>query len=73
VRQGLMLAVAGIAIGLMAALLLTRLMASMLYRVGTLDLATFLLTPLLFLCIALFASYLPARRVTKVNPTQALR
>jgi putative ABC transport system permease protein len=73
VRQGLLLAIAGIAIGLMAALLFTRLMSSMLYKVGALDLATFILTPLLFLGIALFASYLPARRATKVNPIEALK
>lgn len=73
VRQGLLLAIAGIAIGLMAALLFTRVMASMLYKVGALDLATFVLTPLLFLGIALFASYLPARRATKVNPIEALK
>jgi ABC-type antimicrobial peptide transport system permease subunit len=73
VRHGIMLTIAGIAIGLLAALLLTRLMSSMLYKVGALDLATFLLTPLLFFCIALFASYLPARGATKVNPIEALR
>jgi putative ABC transport system permease protein len=73
VRQGLMLAIAGIAIGLTASLLLTRLMSSMLYKVGTHDLATFVLTPLAFLCVALFASYLPARRTTKVDPVEALR
>jgi putative ABC transport system permease protein len=73
VGHGLMLAIAGIAIGLTAALLLTRLMASMLYKVGTLDLTTFLLTPLVSLGIALLASYLPARRATKVQPVEALK
>ncbi len=73
VRQGFMLAIAGVAIGLIAALGLTRMMSSMLYQVGPLDVATFLLTPLLFLCIALFAAYLPARRATKVDPIEALR
>jgi len=73
VRQGLLLAIAGIAIGLATALWLTRMMASMLYKVGTLDLATFLLAPLVFLGIALCASYLPARRATKVDPIEALK
>jgi ABC-type antimicrobial peptide transport system permease subunit len=73
VRQGLMLAITGISMGLIAALLLTRLMSSMLYHVGSLDVATFLFTPLLFLCIAVFASYLPARRATKVHPIEALK
>jgi putative ABC transport system permease protein len=73
VRQGLTLAIVGIAIGLTAGLLLTRLMASMLYKVGALDLTTFLLAPLLFLGIALLASYVPAWRATKVEPTEALR
>jgi putative ABC transport system permease protein len=73
VRQGLVLAGAGIAVGLVAALLLTRLMSSLLYKVGALDLTTFALTPLAFLVIALLASYLPALRATEVNPVEALR
>jgi putative ABC transport system permease protein len=73
VRQGLMLAGVGIAVGLVAALFLTRLMSSLLYKVGVLDLTTFALTPLAFLVIALLASYLPALRATKVNPVEALR
>jgi putative ABC transport system permease protein len=73
IRQGLALAMAGIVIGLIAAVLLANLMSSMLYKVGARDLATFILTPLLFLCIALIASYLPARRTAKVDPMQTLR
>ena len=73
VRHGLVLAASGIVAGLVAALFLTRLMSSMLYKVGAHDLATFVLTPILFVSIALLASYLPARRATKVNPIEALR
>jgi putative ABC transport system permease protein len=73
VRQGLLLAGAGIAIGLLVSILLTRVMSSMLYKVGTRDLATFVFTPVLFLCVAVFASYVPARRATKVNPVEALK
>jgi len=73
VRQGLLLAAAGIAAGLGAAFMLTRLMASMLYKVGTHDMTTFVLAPVVFLCVASLASYLPARRATKVDPAGALR
>jgi putative ABC transport system permease protein len=73
VRQGLTLALAGIAIGLAAAPFLTRLMASMLFEVGERDLTTFVLAPLVFLAAALLASLLPARRATKVDPMEALR
>jgi putative ABC transport system permease protein len=73
VRQGLMLAGAGIAVGLAAALLLTRLMASLLYKVSARDAMTFVFTPVIFVIIALLASYLPARRATKIDPIEALR
>jgi putative ABC transport system permease protein len=73
VRQGLVLAVSGVVIGLVAALLLTGVMSSLLYKVGTHDLMTFLLAPLLFLVVAVFTSYMPARRATKVEPIEALR
>jgi putative ABC transport system permease protein len=73
VRQGFMLALAGTAIGLAASLPLTRLMASMLYKVGAHDVLTFILTPVLMLFVALLASYLPARRATRVNPIETLR
>ncbi|MGA8162422.1 MAG: ABC transporter permease [Acidobacteriaceae bacterium] len=73
VRQGLTLAVTGIAIGLAAGLLLTRLMASVLYKTSAYDLRTFALAPLVFLVIAALASYLPARRATQVDPLDTLR
>jgi putative ABC transport system permease protein len=73
VRQGLVLAASGVVIGLIAALLLTQLMSSLLYKVGTHDVATFILAPLLFLAVALLTSYVPARRATKVDPIEAMR
>jgi len=73
VGQGLVMVAVGIAVGLVSAFALTRLMGSLLYRVGTYDPSTFALVPVLFLVIALMASYPPARRATKVDPTEALR
>lgn len=73
VRQGALLTGIGIACGLVAALGLTRLMSSLLYGVSARDVTTFALAPLLFLAIALLASYLPARRATRVEPMEALR
>jgi putative ABC transport system permease protein len=73
VRQGFALTAAGIVLGMIAALVLTRLMSSLLYRVSAYDLTTFALVPLIFLVIGMMASYLPARRATKVPPAEALR
>ena len=73
VRQGFILTSIGIAAGLIASLLLTRLMSSLLYKTNARDLTTFVLAPVLFLAVALLATYLPARRATRVNPIEALR
>jgi predicted permease len=71
--HGLLLAGAGIAIGLAAAFALTRLMATLLYHVSVTDPVTFIAGPVLFAAVALLASYLPARRAMRVDPVIALR
>jgi ABC-type antimicrobial peptide transport system permease subunit len=63
----------GMILGLLAALLLTRIMSSLLFGVGTTDLTTFTVVSLLLTGIALLASYLPARRATTVDPMIAMR
>ena len=73
IRQGLALAVTGIAVGWVAGLALTRLMAGVLYRTSAYDATTFVLAPLVFLVIAWFASWLPARRATRVDPIETLK
>ena len=73
VRQGLLLAATGIVIGLAAAAFLTRLMKSLLFETGALDVTTFVLAPIGFVLIALLASdAAPTRRATKVDPLDAL-
>ena len=71
--QGLVLACCGIAIGLAAAILLTRYLSSLLYRVSVTDPATFVVGAILFAVVAVLASYIPARRATRVDPMVALR
>jgi len=63
----------GLAIGLAGALMATRLLSSLLYGVRTTDAMTFIAVSLLLLLVALIASYLPARRATRIDPIIALR
>lgn len=73
IKNGLLLAGTGIVVGLVAALLLTRLIASLLYEVSPSDPLTFIGVPIAMIMMAVIASYLPARRVAKVDPVVALR
>jgi predicted permease len=72
-RQGIVLALVGVGIGLIAALALTRVMRSMLFGVTSSDPLTFLIVPLVLVLVALAACYIPARRAMRVDPMVALR
>jgi putative ABC transport system permease protein len=71
--QGLRLALTGAVVGLACALIISHLMASLLYGVRPTDPLTFLIVALLFLAVALLACYVPARRAMNVDPMIALR
>ena len=73
VRQGVLLAVAGAAVGIGAALAVTRFISSMLYGIHADDPVTFAALSLLLLAVALLACYIPARRAMRVDPMVALR
>jgi putative ABC transport system permease protein len=73
VGQGLRLALLGLALGLVAALAVTRFIESLLYGVTATDPVTFVGVSLLLLVVAVLASWLPARRATKLDPMTVLR
>jgi predicted permease len=73
VGQGARLALLGVGIGLVGALLLTRLMATLLYGVGANDPLTYASVAILLVLVAIAASYIPARRAMRVDPVVALR
>jgi len=73
VKQGLKLVAVGMILGLAAAFLLTRALASLLYGISPTDPVTFLGISLVLFAVAILASYIPALRATKVDPIVALR
>jgi predicted permease len=73
IRQGMLLALIGVAIGLAGAFGLTRFLASFLFDVKVWDPLAFVVTPLLLTAVALLAVWVPAERAVRVNPMSALR
>jgi len=72
-RQGLMLTILGVVIGLLAAVALTRLLSGLLFGVAAVDPPTFASISILLIAVSLVACYLPARRAMKIDPLLALR
>jgi putative ABC transport system permease protein len=72
-KHGVVLVLTGVAIGVAAAFVLTRFLATLLFGVRATDTRTFVVVSLIFFAIAMCASLIPARRATKVDPLIALR
>jgi len=72
-REGSIMLVSGITIGLLLAIATAKILSGLLYGVSALDPIAFTVAPLLLTVAALIATWLPARRATRVNPIQALR
>ena len=72
-REGSIMLVSGVAIGLLLSLAIAKVVSGILYEVGALDPIAFTVAPLILAAAALVATWLPARRATQVNPIQALR
>jgi predicted permease len=73
VAQGFRVVGAGVVLGIIAALLTTRALGSLLYGVGAVDITTFLAMSFSMVAVGLLASYLPARRASNVDPIESLR
>jgi ABC-type antimicrobial peptide transport system permease subunit len=72
-REGAVITLLGIGIGLAAALAVTRLMLALLFDVSPTDPATFAVVPVMLAAVALLASWMPARRAAAVEPLEAIR
>lgn len=73
VGRGLFISLIGVAIGLAAAFQLTRVVAGMLYGVTATDPLVFAGVPVLLIAVSMLASYVPARKATRIDPLEALR
>jgi ABC-type antimicrobial peptide transport system permease subunit len=73
IKQGLVLITVGLVLGVVAALFLTRYLATLLYRIKANDPLSYVAVIVILAAIGLIASYIPARRATRIDPMAALR